>query len=84
MELNASWQRLDLSDIHCRQAKEAGAKLVICTDSHDIPQLDQMQFGVHTARRGWIEAQDVINTLPPNRLEEILSKEKTSHVPQMS
>lgn len=84
IELNASWSRLDISDVHCRQAKEAGAKLVICTDSHDTPQLDQMQFGVHTARRGWIEPADVINTLPADRLRALLSGEKTPHVPQMT
>ncbi len=78
MELNASWLRLDLNDIHCRQAKEAGAKLVISTDSHTPTQLQQMEFGVHTARRGWIEAKDVVNTLPADTMVELLHKPKAA------
>ncbi len=76
LELNASWLRLDLNDVHCRQAKDAGAKIVICTDSHDIPQLGQMEYGVHTARRGWIEAKDVVNTLPADKIGTLLKKGK--------
>jgi DNA polymerase (family X) len=76
LELNASWLRLDLNDVHCRQAKEAGAKIVICTDAHDVPQLDQMVYGVHTARRGWIEAKDVVNTLSADKIVSTLQRSK--------
>ncbi len=62
--------RLDLRDVHLRMAKQRGAKIVISTDSHATTQLTFMKYGVTTARRGWIEKKDVINTLP---LEEFLA-----------
>ncbi len=42
-------------------------KLVIDTDSHQVNHLDYMHFGVGTARRGWCRAEDILNTLPPER-----------------
>jgi len=78
MELNSSWLRLDINDVQCRQAKEAGAKIVINTDSHDTQQLDQIQFGVHTARRGWIEAKDVVNTYDKDTIVQLLHQPKTA------
>ncbi|MEK7481609.1 MAG: DNA polymerase/3'-5' exonuclease PolX [Patescibacteria group bacterium] len=63
LEINVSWYRLDLNDLHCRMAKEAGVPLVISTDSHDVDNFD-FTFGIGTARRGWVEARDVLNTLP--------------------
>ncbi|MBI4098543.1 MAG: DNA polymerase/3'-5' exonuclease PolX [Candidatus Magasanikbacteria bacterium] len=63
MEINASWYRLDLNDVHCRAAKEVGVKLVMSTDSHDVDNFD-FTFGIGTARRGWIEKKNVLNTLP--------------------
>lgn len=71
LEINAYPDRLDLRDVDARLAKEMGAKLAISTDAHSVAQLDLMKFGVFTARRGWIEAQDVVNTLP---LQELLKK----------
>ena len=56
LEINGSWQRLDLKDVHVRQALDAGCQLVINTDAHATDQLDQMPFGVTTARRGWAPA----------------------------
>lgn len=64
LELNASWQRLDLNDRHVRMARDAGVMLCIDTDSHSTAQLEQMKFGVITARRGWLRPKDVLNTLP--------------------
>ncbi len=66
MEINAYPDRLDLKDIHCRQAKSLGVKIVISTDSHSPRHLENMMFGVHTARRGWLEKSDVQNTLEPD------------------
>jgi DNA polymerase (family X) len=63
LEINAYPDRLDLKDVDARLAKEMGAKLVISTDAHSTQQLEVMKFGVFTARRGWVEAKDVINTL---------------------
>jgi DNA polymerase (family 10) len=69
MEINATFERLDLDDIHCRKAKEMGIRLTIGTDSHHLDQLWMMSLGVAVARRGWLETNDVLNTLS---LKEIL------------
>jgi DNA polymerase (family X) len=66
MECNAYPDRLDLRDVHLRMAKQRGVKIVISTDSHTTRNLLFMKYGVETARRGWIEKKDVINTLPLN------------------
>jgi DNA polymerase (family X) len=70
MEANAYPDRLDLRDVELRAAKQRGAKIVISTDSHATVHLKNMKYGVITARRGWIEKKDVINTLP---LKEFLA-----------
>jgi len=64
LEINAQPERLDLTDTWIMEAKKRGIKLVINTDAHNKNGLDLMSFGVITARRGWLEAKDVINTLP--------------------
>ncbi len=70
LELNCSWQRLDLKDVHVRAAIDAGCRIVIATDSHDIQQLDQMHFGIQTARRGWAIKKHVLNTLTAAELKK--------------
>ncbi|HDR72937.1 MAG TPA: DNA polymerase/3'-5' exonuclease PolX [Methanoculleus sp.] len=62
LEINAFPTRLDLSDIHCRRAHDAGVMLGISTDAHDTDHLRFLDLGVAVARRGWLEAGDVINT----------------------
>jgi DNA polymerase (family 10) len=64
LEINATLERLDLDDIHCRKAKEMGIKLAIGTDSHHLDQLWMISLGVGVARRGWLETPDLLNTLP--------------------
>jgi len=64
MECNAYPDRLDFNDVNLRMAKQLGVKIVISTDSHATSQLATMKYGVTTARRGWIEKKEVINTLP--------------------
>jgi DNA polymerase (family 10) len=64
VETNAYPDRLDLKDIHLRQAKKKGVSVVISTDSHSTINLNYMKYGVTTARRGWLEKSDVVNTLP--------------------
>ena len=64
MECNAYPDRLDLRDVHLRMAKQRGAKIVISTDAHSTNHFQMMKYGVITARRGWIEKKDVINSLP--------------------
>ncbi|MDZ7725777.1 MAG: DNA polymerase/3'-5' exonuclease PolX [candidate division KSB1 bacterium] len=74
LELNAQPVRLDLSDTHCRMAKEKGIKLAISTDAHTTDDLDHMRFGIGQARRGWLEADDVLNTHSWNELKTLLKK----------
>ncbi len=64
LELNSQPERLDLNDVHLRLAREHGVPIVISTDSHDVRHLELMHYGVRTARRGWLEPRNVINTLP--------------------
>lgn len=64
MEINASPERLDLSDVNVRAAKAKGCKFFISTDAHHPKHLLNMCYGVLTARRGWLEKGDIWNTLP--------------------
>ncbi len=74
IEVNASYFRLDLNDINARKAADSGVKIVISTDAHHPDQLYAMRFGVGTARRGWVEKKDVINSLGLNQLMGWLNK----------
>lgn len=69
LEINASI-RLDLRDLYIRRAKNEGVKMIINTDSHQKDQMDLMEYGVSQARRGWSEKNDIINTLPVEKLLE--------------
>jgi DNA polymerase (family 10) len=68
LEINAHPARLDLDDIHAKRATEMGIKLSINTDAHSDTDMDLMHFGVSTARRGWVEAESVINTWNVSKL----------------
>jgi DNA polymerase (family 10) len=68
LELNCNPERLDLSDRHVRLAHDRGMKLIISTDAHSPDHFKFMRFGVLTARRGWMEKKDILNTLPPDKL----------------
>jgi DNA polymerase (family 10) len=72
LEINAQPDRLDLNDVNCRKARDAGAMLVISTDAHSLDQLEAMRLGIATARRGWLERKDVLNTLPLKELRRAL------------
>jgi DNA polymerase (family 10) len=74
VELNAHPDRLDLKDTHLMRAKELGLRLVISTDAHRAADLDLMRFGVDQARRAGLTAEDVINTLPLDRVADLLAK----------
>jgi DNA polymerase (family 10) len=76
LEINSSWQRLDLKDVHARMAVEAGVLLSIDTDSHRTDTLDFLRFGVLTARRGWVQKDQVINTSPLKRLRALLKRKR--------
>ncbi|WP_380675522.1 DNA polymerase/3'-5' exonuclease PolX [Salinigranum sp. GCM10025319] len=62
LEVNANLHRLDLSGTGVRAAVDAGATVVVNTDAHSPGELDYARYGVHTARRGWAESTDVLNT----------------------
>lgn len=68
LEVNAMPERLDLNDKGCRLAKEAGVKVAISSDAHNASHLRNLRYGVWVARRGWLEASDVLNTLPWSEL----------------
>jgi len=75
LELNSYPDRLDLKDAHLRLAKEMGALISINTDSHSAAMLRFMTYGIYTARRGWLEAEDVVNTYSLPRLLAVLKKQ---------
>lgn len=72
LEINSFPDRLDLNDIHAKLAKEKGVKIVIGTDAHSVEHLLYIKFGIATARRGWLEKKDVLNTYPMKEIEKIL------------
>jgi DNA polymerase (family 10) len=74
LEINSFPDRLDLNDINTRSAIEAGCKLTINTDSHSTEHLRYIRLGIATARRGWAEKKDIINTLPLKKLRKLLEK----------
>jgi len=61
LEINSQPDRLDLSDVHARAAREAGLKLVIDSDGHQTAALDYVELGVLQARRAWLRKEDVVN-----------------------
>jgi DNA polymerase (family 10) len=76
LEINAHPSRLDLDDVYARRAKELGIPISINTDAHSEADLDMLHFGVATARRAWLTAEEVINTWPTERLLKWLKKRK--------
>jgi len=76
MEINAFPNRLDLSDLNCFKAKNCKVKISMGTDAHSKDHLRYMELGVATARRGWLEEKDVINTLD---LTELKKELRNSH-----
>ena len=77
-EINAHPSRLDLDDVNARRAQELGIPLCINTDAHSSSDLDMLQFGVSTARRGWVEAKAVLNTW---KTADLVSWLKTRKMP---
>jgi DNA polymerase (family 10) len=74
LEINAQPERLDLDDVAARMAKERGVKLAISTDAHRPAALNLMRYGVDQARRGWLEAEDVLNTYRWEALKGLLRR----------
>ncbi|HEX4228084.1 MAG TPA: DNA polymerase/3'-5' exonuclease PolX [Bryobacteraceae bacterium] len=74
LEINASPERLDLNAAMVRHARRLGCRFTVSTDAHQTRHLQNMRYGVLTARRGWLEAGDVMNTLPFPELHARLSR----------
>jgi DNA polymerase (family 10) len=70
LEVNSQPERLDLIDTACIAARRAGVKLVISSDSHHPSEFAFLDYGVNQARRGWVEADDVLNTRPLAKLRQ--------------
>ncbi len=76
LEVNASWQRLDLKDLHVKQAIDAGVMICINTDAHHTDGLAQMKFGVRTAKRGGAIKSNVANCLTLQDLLKAISNKR--------
>ncbi len=77
LEINAHWHRLDLRDTHVRAAVEAGCLIAIDCDVHGEDDFDNLRYGVLTARRGWLRAENCINTWDAAKLHGWLAQKKT-------
>ena len=75
-EINASPSRLDLDEVHVRQAVDMGIPIFINTDAHMVDQLDLAVYGVSVARRAWLKPDQVLSTWEPDRLLEWLRAPK--------
>jgi DNA polymerase (family X) len=74
LEINSQPDRLDLTDVHARAAREAGLKLVIDSDGHELGALDFVELGVGQARRAWLTKGDVLNTRTWKQIEKLRKK----------
>ncbi|GAB7187493.1 DNA polymerase/3'-5' exonuclease PolX [Kitasatospora sp. Ki12] len=75
IEVNSSPQRLDLRDEDILRARRHGVRFSVDSDAHATPQLAYPRFGIGTAQRGWLTAEDVINTWPWQKLKRFLRKD---------
>ena len=74
LEINGQPDRLDLRDVHARAAKDAGLKLCINSDAHQVRAQDYVELGIGQARRGWLEQADVVNTRTWKQVEKLRRK----------
>jgi DNA polymerase (family X) len=74
LEVNARPERLDLTDEDCRLARDMGVKVAISSDAHSTGDLSLLRCGIDQARRGWLQAADVINTRSLPELRKLLRR----------
>jgi DNA polymerase (family 10) len=74
LEINAQPSRLDLKDSHVFRARELGVKLMIGSDAHSVEHLGLVRFGLGVARRGWCQAEHILNARPISALEAFLKR----------
>jgi len=77
LEINCQLDRLDLSDVNARLARDRGVKLVISSDAHSTAALAAKQWGILVARRAWLTRDDVLNTLPFDAFRQSLRRHRT-------
>jgi DNA polymerase (family 10) len=76
LELNAHPDRLDLLDTHCRLARDEGVLVAIGSDAHGVRDYANLDWGIGQARRGWLGAEDVLNTRPLAQLRKLLARRR--------
>ena len=76
LEINSQPDRLDLDDTHARLARERGVKLIVDSDAHSPAALGNLRWGALTARRAWLEPQDVINARPLDAFRAALRRNR--------
>ena len=74
LEINSQPDRLDLRDVDARLAGEAGVKIVVSSDAHQVAALDYVDFGVAQARRAWLTAEQIANTHTWAQLKKLMKK----------
>jgi len=72
LEINSQPDRLDLSDVNARLAGEAGVKVVVSSDAHQLKALDYVDFGIAQARRAWLTADQIANTRTWAQLRKLM------------
>jgi DNA polymerase (family 10) len=78
LEMNSQPDRLDLRDVHARAAREAGLKLVVNSDGHELGAQAYVEFGIGQARRAWLTKADVVNTRTWKQIERIRKRRPAS------
>jgi DNA polymerase (family 10) len=78
VEINAHPSRLDLNDVWSRRAIELGCKISIDCDAHEVRGMEVLEYGIGTARRGWVTAADVVNTRPLGEMLALLKDRRTA------
>ncbi|HHW48858.1 MAG TPA: DNA polymerase/3'-5' exonuclease PolX [Clostridiaceae bacterium] len=76
IEINSNSHRLDLDWRYCKAAKEAGCTFLIAPDAHRISGIDDIEYGINVARKGWLEKGDVVNTLGTDAIYRLMSRKK--------
>jgi DNA polymerase (family X) len=76
IELNSNPHRLDLDWQHCKYARKQGARIAVNPDAHHIDGLEDIRYGLNIARKGWLEAPDVINCMGLDEMKAFLAKDR--------
>ncbi len=77
IEINAHPSRLDLDWHYLHRARDKGIKIPIDSDAHTLAGLKDMRYGIGVARKGWLRAQDVLNTLTREELSQFFQKKRS-------